>query len=147
MFNPKKILVATDFTKESDHALREAITIAEKYGSKIYLLHVIDDIQQCAADYCLGEPEILAEKNRMKDEALRKMDDEISRVMGRGRVEMIHEVRFGDTIDEILKKEHEENIDLVVTAPHGSTKGWHKFSPHLTNDLVNKTACETMVVK
>ncbi|HQL83585.1 MAG TPA: universal stress protein, partial [Spirochaetota bacterium] len=65
MFNPKKILVTTDFSNASDSALKEAADIARKFGSQVHLLHVIEEIRQCAVDYCLSEPEIIAEKNKL----------------------------------------------------------------------------------
>jgi nucleotide-binding universal stress UspA family protein len=58
--------VATDFTDESDAALREAFDIGKKFQASVRLLHLIDDIRQCAIDYCLSESEILAEKNKIR---------------------------------------------------------------------------------
>ena len=49
MFSPKKILVPTDFSKESDNALKAAVEIAGKFQSEVYLLNVIDDITGCVA--------------------------------------------------------------------------------------------------
>ena len=54
MFEPKTILVPTDFSKYSDIALRQAVDMARTYHAKIDLLHVIDkDIKQCAVDWCM----------------------------------------------------------------------------------------------
>jgi universal stress protein A len=147
MFNPKNILVTTDFTDESGKALRETLDIADKYQSTVHLLHVIEDIQQCAVDYCLSESEILAEKNKLLEEGMKKMDAEIN-LIARGRaVPILKEIRFGHTVDEIIKYEGEKKIDLVVTAPHKSQKRWWRIAPHLTNSLVRKSLCETMVIK
>ncbi|HEX9157287.1 MAG TPA: universal stress protein, partial [Syntrophales bacterium] len=53
MFAPKAILVPTDFSEYSDRAIKEAVDIAAQNNSKIYLLHVVDKLQQCAIDYCI----------------------------------------------------------------------------------------------
>ncbi|MBK7550265.1 MAG: universal stress protein [Syntrophaceae bacterium] len=55
MFTPKSILVPTDFSEHSDRAVRQAVDIAEQHNSKIYLLHVVDRLQQCAIDYCIPQ--------------------------------------------------------------------------------------------
>ncbi len=147
MFNPKNILVATDFTNESDAALRDAFDIAEKFQASVYLLHVIDDIQQCAVDYCLSEPEILAEKNKLREEGMMQMEAQLRRLAGERRIPLIKEIRFGNAVDEIVRYEGEKQINLVVTAPHRSQKRWWRNVPHLTHNLVNKSLCETMVVR
>ena len=38
----KKILVALDYSEQSDHALDQAIELAELFGASIDLLHVFD---------------------------------------------------------------------------------------------------------
>jgi hypothetical protein len=40
MFAPRRIIVPTDFTEDSDRALKEAIDIATVSHGKVYLLHV-----------------------------------------------------------------------------------------------------------
>ena len=56
MFQPRKILVPTDFSEDSDLAFRMALSIAVKYQARIFLLHVISNtVQQSLADYCLDQ--------------------------------------------------------------------------------------------
>jgi universal stress protein A len=147
MFKPKRILVTTDFSSESDKALIEAIGIGEQFRSTIYLLHVVPEIQQCAVDYCLSESEILAEKNKLRDEAEYKMDEMIGTIAPDRMVQIVKEVRFGNTVDAIVSFEHERAIDLVVAAPHRPRRRWLGEAHHFMKDLVNKSVCETMVVR
>lgn len=147
MFNPKKILVATDFSKASDSALREAADIAGRFNSQIHLLHVIDDVQQCVVDYCLSDSEILAEKNKLLAETREKMKDEIGRSLQNKSLPLITEVRFGHTVDTIVDYERDNNIDLVIAAPHRTRKQRGFMHQHLTNELVKKSVCEAMVVR
>ncbi len=147
MFKPKRILVTTDFTDESDTALREAIGIGEQFRSTIYLLHVIPEIWQYGVDYVLSEPVITAEKNRLREEAELRMDEAIRRIAPDSLVQTVKEVRFGNTIDEIVNVEQEHAIDLVMAAPHKPRRRWLGDSHHLMKDLVNRSVCETMVVR
>jgi nucleotide-binding universal stress UspA family protein len=147
MFKPKRILVATDFTHESDSALREAVGIGEQFRSTIYLLHVIPFIQQCSVDYCLSEPEIIAENKKLREEAEFKMDEMIRRNAPDPVIQIVKEIRFGHPIDEIINFEHERSIDLVIAAPHRPKHGWLRDSHHLMKDLVDRSTCEAMVVR
>lgn len=146
MFKPKRILVTTDFTDESDTALREAVGIGEQFRSTIYLLHVIPEIQQCAADYCLSEPEMAAERNMLRNEAESRMDEMTRRSAPDAVIQIVKEVRFGNTIDEIVAFEHEHAIDLAMAAPHRKRRMWFG-AHHLSKDLVDRSSCETMLVR
>ncbi len=122
MFGPKKILVPTDFSEYSDQALKQAVDIAEKYNSKIYLLHVIDEyIQQCVTEYCLPQETVdqLEKESLIKSKEL--MTDEVSRVSGRTPVEIDFDIIKGVPYDEILKEQEKKDIDLIVIASHGKT--------------------------
>lgn len=122
MFEPKKILVPTDFSESSDKALQEALDIAEKYDAKVYLVHVIDkNIQQCVVDYCLST-EVVNELEREGVEKSRElMTDEVLKVSPRTHVAIEYDVRRGVPYDEILKEQEDKGADLIVIASHGKT--------------------------
>ena len=147
MFKPKRILVTTDFSDESAAALRETVGIGEQFRSTIYLLHVIPEIEQCAVDYCLSESALLAEKNKLRDEAEQKMDEMIRSIDRDRMVQIVKEIRFGGAVDAIVSFEHERAIDLVVAAPHRQKRRWLGDTHHLMKDLVNRSACETIIVR
>lgn len=123
MFTPKRILVPTDFSNYSNHALKQAVDIAGVYHSKIYVLHVIDEaLQQCMVDYCL--PEVLIrqiEADSMKA-AREKLQDQVNQMedaLPAG--EIFPEVKRGIPYDEIVKEQDAKDIDLIIIASHGRT--------------------------
>ncbi len=148
MFEPKRILVPTDFSEHSDKALQEAIGIAEKYNSKIYLLHVIDaHVQQCVADYCLSK-EVVDELER---ESLTKsremMADEVSKVAKNAPVEIEYEVKQGVPYDEIVKEQDEKGIDLIVIASHGRTGLMGHLLGNVADRVTEKARSEVLLVR
>lgn len=147
MFNPKNILVTTDFTDESDTALEEAASLAEKYNSHLYLLHVLNDISPSVDEFYFNESILLAQKNRLMEAASQQMDNEINRVVKNRAIPIMKDIRFGHTIDEIIREEQEKNIDLVVAAPHRKKRAHWWNSGHIMNRLLKKSVCEIMVVK
>jgi nucleotide-binding universal stress UspA family protein len=147
MFKPKRILVATDFTAESDAALREAIGIGEQFRSTIYLLHVIPEPVQYGFYYPLDEPLIAAGYGRLRDIAERRMDEMIRRVGPDSIVQIMKEIRFGNTIDEIIAAERDHDIELVMAATHRPRHRWLGDTHHVMYDLVSRSACEAIIVR
>jgi nucleotide-binding universal stress UspA family protein len=147
MFNPKRILVTTDFSSESDLAIQEALDIGGKYKSHVYLLHVIPDIEQCFVDYCPDASDILAEKDHLMAQAKKKMKDTLARVAKKKTIPVSSDIRFGHASEVILDVEKERGIDLVIAAPHTHKKRSWRIFPHLTEKLVNESPAETLVVR
>lgn len=145
MFNPEKILVPTDFSRESSHALRAALDIAAKFRSEVYLLHVIDDITQCVADYCLLQEHVEDAKKSLTDHAIEKMEEEVKNAGGNVKVNEV--IRIGNHLEEIINESEEKKINLIVLAPHEKHKVWHIIISHLTEELVKKSKCQVLLVK
>jgi nucleotide-binding universal stress UspA family protein len=140
MFEPKKILVPTDFSASSDKAIQEALDIAEKYHSKVYVLHVIDkNVQQCAVDYCLPIEVVDQFENESVKASTQKMMQEVSRLQKDNALNITYETKKGVPYDEILNEQHENDIDLIVMASHGRT-GLSRFMLGSVADKVVKKA-------
>ncbi|HOS59303.1 MAG TPA: universal stress protein, partial [Syntrophorhabdaceae bacterium] len=87
MFEPKKILVPTDFSEFSDKALESAVDVAKKENATIELLHVISVIQTCSVDYCFDQQTLdMLEKNSI-NASMDQMKKEIDRVPGASSVQ------------------------------------------------------------
>ncbi len=112
----RNILMAIDFSPASDAALGYAIAIAHRYGSRIYMAHVIrPDVYQLVA------PEATASA---LDQARRYAEQQMAKVLISGRIRGIpHQVLLGQgemwTVLSQLLDEHE--IDLIVVGTHGRT--------------------------
>ena len=122
MFEPRKILVPTDFSEYSDKALAQAVDIARKYNSKIYLLHVIDQgVQQCVVDYCLADEVVKQIEKEGFNTAQEKLKKELTKLSGMKGLDVEYDVKQGVPYDVILKEQREKGIDLIVIASHGKT--------------------------
>ncbi|MGD0276771.1 MAG: universal stress protein [Syntrophales bacterium] len=148
MFAPKKILVPTDFSKYADKALKEAIDITNKYGSKIYLLHVIDEhIQQCAVDYCI-EGEVIKKLRKDSLEASKqKLQEGVNAVAEAKKLDVRIDVKEGIPAEVILSEQKKKGIDLIVIASHGKTGILKNLLGSVTDKVVRGSKCPIMVVK
>ena len=146
MMKAKSILVPTDFSKYSNKALEMAVDIAKHNKAKIQLLHVVDVVQQCAADYCLPSADVASLKGQIKktsDANLKKMMDKFKK----DGVLILGSVKEGAPYEEILKEQKAKKADLIVISSHGRT-GLKKYLIGSVADKVVKAApCNVVLVK
>ena len=111
----KNILYPTDFSRYSDAALPFASSLARKYGSKVFAVHVVSlspfpDTLPTQAWRALA-----AQGIRDAREGLRKIDPQW--------VGIPHEslIRKGDVWKELAKILEAKEVDLIVCGTHGRT--------------------------
>lgn len=146
MFAPKNILVPTDFSGFSDKALKRAVDIALQHKSKIYVLHVVDEIMQCAVDYCLDISVVKQiEKQSLKfaEERLRKMVKALALPKG---IQIAVDIKMGDTYETILKEQQNKRIDLIVIASRGK-KGLIHHLGSIADKVMRGAKCPVLLVK
>lgn len=146
MFAPKNILVPTDFSSSSDKALKRAVDIALQHKSKIYVLHVVDEIMQCAVDYCLDVSVVKqVEKQSLKfaGEKLRKMVKALALPKG---MQIAVDIKVGDTYETILKEQQNKRIDLIVIGSRGK-KGLIHHLGSIADKVMRGAKCPVLLVK
>ncbi len=148
MFQPRKILVPTDFSEDSDQALRMALSIAVTYQARIFLLHVISTtVQQSLSDYCLDQSIL----NRVLNESIvfsnEKLKEAIDRIQENGNIKIISNVRKGQPYEEILKEAAERTIDLIVIASHGKTGFQKYFIGSVTEKVMKEAKCPVLLIR
>jgi len=148
MFSPKTILVPTDFSQHSDKALQIAVDIASQYNAKIILLHVIDEnIQQCAADYCISNEAIEQLKNESMNASTDKLNKTINSLKGSTKVDISFEVKNGVPAEVLLDEQKTNKLDLIVIASHGKTGILSHLIGSVTDKVVRAAKCPVMVIR
>lgn len=110
----KNILLATDFSPASEQALEYAASFARRYGSTIYLTHIIS-----VDGYPMVSPE-LAASSLQKMHA--KANEGFRELLKSGRLlalpyqALIQEGNLWPAIEETI---HKYEIDLLIAATHG----------------------------
>ena len=80
MLKPTKILVPTDFSPDSDKALKQALDIAKQNNAKVFLLHVIGKhIQQSVDVYSIDYRVVQDMENQIKNSAIEKMEKQLAK--------------------------------------------------------------------
>jgi nucleotide-binding universal stress UspA family protein len=148
IFQPKRVLVPTDFSKDSDQALGKAVDLARTYGSKIYLLHVIDDeIQQCAIDYCLDNETVSEVFKGSIKHSKKRLSQIIEKAGGSNGIEISQDIKTGNPIEEIIKFQKKNGIDLIVMAPHGRRGIMKSLLGGVAEKVVRMAGCPVLLMK
>jgi nucleotide-binding universal stress UspA family protein len=146
MFAPRRILVPTDFTEDSDRALREAIDIAAASRGRVYMLHVDPSVPFAVGESVIA-PEVVnaVEKN---DELItrQKMVEEARKVASQTEVEIEFDERHGVTFEEILAYMKDKLIDLVVIEPHAKKGLLKSLMGGVTDRLLKESTCPMLVL-
>ena len=131
----KKILYATDLSKNSVYAYRYAMNMAEKYNAEIVILHVIEPIPPAARHYM----KVYVEETKWEEKIKYEQEMAIERIKKRLEEFCKKEsqdapqclalvstilVRPGHPVEEILKAADEEQCSMIVLGTHG--KGFLK---------------------
>lgn len=148
MFQPRNILVPTDFSTASDRAFDLALEIASAGRSRLFLLHVISGtLQQCVSDYAIDEAILARVISAGIVYANDKLRETIARVPEERQIRVIPDVRRGQPHDEILREATERRIELIVIASHGRT-GLQKYVIGSVAEKVMRGApCPVLLVR
>jgi universal stress protein A len=122
----KHILVPTDLTERSLHALDIAIKLASSESSRVTLLHVIEIIQDTESD------EFKDFYERLGRRAGKKMEQMVGKYP-RGASGIAMEITYGRRVPEIINFATDQSIDLIILSSHkvdvdDMLQGWGTIS-------------------
>jgi nucleotide-binding universal stress UspA family protein len=111
---PKKILLATDFSPASEPALHHALALAGRYGSELYIAHVIPPELMGFA------PQEETETKIQQAHALAEKELELllntARQKGISCHPLIGEGAIWDVLQDMI---HQNGIELIIVGTHG----------------------------
>ncbi|MCX6149862.1 MAG: universal stress protein [Ignavibacteriales bacterium] len=140
----KNILVPIDFSDYSKRALQYAFNLANLFGSKIFLIYVIEPVIY-PADFSMGQvalPAIDIEMNsRAKEELENLAKKEIS------GLEVTTIIKTGKPFVEIIETASENDIDLIIIASHGHTGVEHILFGSTAEKVVRKAPCPVLTLR
>jgi nucleotide-binding universal stress UspA family protein len=142
-----RILVPTDFSAPSDAALEYARGIAAKFGSRIHVLHVLDEALVATPygnDVFVAEsPTLLAE---LFDEAKNRLAHRASRPDG-APFTVTTEVVSGTSARTITDYAGEHAVDLIVMGTHGRSGVAHLLMGSVAEKVVRFAPCPVLIVR
>ncbi|MCC6544606.1 MAG: universal stress protein [Nitrospirae bacterium] len=142
MIEFSKILYLTDFSESSEYAGQYAISIAGKYGCRIYAAHVVEPFTY-ADDFGIDYG---AQFREMEATAGILLDKTVASIKSTGTdVESV--MLSGNPSVEIVKFAEEQAIDLIVMATHGRSGIEHLLMGSVAEKVLRKSPCPVMTIK
>ena len=133
----KRILVPVDFTARSRASLDVAARIAQRDGSRVRVLHVIERIEHLPA------ASLKAFYARLAKAATRNLE---GLVHHKWSARMQGELRFGNRAAEILRSAGAWRADLIVLASHAVSGGRADWAT-LSYRVAVGARCTVLLVK
>jgi len=143
-FKIKKVLFPTDFTGASIHAAAYALSIAESYRAKLFVVHVVETAHEARGFYLPHLPydKMDAEMVESANEMLKRFAN--TRFKGFKNIEL--RVLEGEPYKEILKVISGSDIDMVVMGTFGKARLDRVIFGSTTERVMRKSACPVLVI-
>ena len=140
-----KILLPTDFSECSSEAAEAARLLAEKFGSLVVVLHVLDE-PATLDPMSRGEVPLETLRSRMEEYARENMNAFLARHFP-GFRDFDTLLATGIPYREIIGKAREVAADLIVIGTHGRTGVEHVIFGSTAEKVVRMAPCPVLSVR
>jgi nucleotide-binding universal stress UspA family protein len=137
----RRILFATDFSEASQAAIPVAAALAERFGARLLLLHVVSPIP-----YGMASPEGLISNTQPWEEIAEQSLEDLRHSPFFDGLRVTSAVRCGGTVDETLDLIAKEHVDMIVLGTHGATGGKKVLLGSVTEEICRRAPCPVITV-
>jgi len=140
------ILVATDFGPASDTALRYGRALAGRFGARLHVLHVVENVLLAAATeygYASFVPDV---QQDIEAAAARQTDDLLTDEERRTHQVIAATVTATSPAAAIVGYASRQGIDLLVLGTHGRGALSHLFMGSVAERVVRTAGCPVLTV-
>ncbi len=147
----KKILYATDLSKNSSFAFLYAVDMARRHGARIVVLHSIEPIPRFGEIYAAmmdlekkQQEETIEELKKRLQKFCKKTEAQI----GPPCVELVSKILApnGHPAEEILNAADKEGCDAIVLGTHGKGFLVHTFLGSVSNAVLHRTRKPVFII-
>jgi universal stress protein A len=136
------ILLAVDFSKETDAVAEQALTMRNALNARLSLVHVVEFVQ---IDF---SSELVIPQELELDQQLLELADTRLQQLGEkyGIEDSERFVSQGNTKREILRIAEEQKVDLIVIGSHGR-EGIQLLLGSTANAVLHGAPCDVLSVR
>ena len=143
----QKILCPTDFSENSEHALKYALTLATLSQADLQLFHVVEPITYPQSTEFF-EPVLDEGELMMKMEAAyqKQLEDKVA-ALKEEYPKLTGKLVTGNTFLEIIQAARDDEVDMIVMGTHGRTGLAHVLIGSVAERVVREAPCPVLTVK
>lgn len=146
----KKILIPLDFHPTSEIIAKKGFELAEKLQGKIYLIHVLADLNYYNVSYPMffgyDFNQISWNPFKTVDEALKRAEEFLEKACQKLNINAETAILQGDTAQSILEFAESENMDLIVMGTHSRSVFEKVFIGSVAAKVLEKTKIPVYMV-
>ncbi len=154
---PTKILLATDGSSEAELATRTAVDLAQKTGSELHLIHVLDVAQIAMGAAVTTDPMMgLEEPDPILEERLERLseqrgkevlDTEVERARSAGVTVAQAHLKMGGVTREIVQLAEDLGAGLIVMGSRGRGRIRRALMGSVSDSVVRHAHCPVTIVR
>ena len=139
----KKILYATDLSKNSEYAFYFAVDMAKKHNAEIVIVHTVEPISEQA--FGTRTDKALQDQQKISVEVIRnRLQKFCEKVEEKNSLACVHlvskmVVEVGYPAEEILKATDEEGCDVIILGSHGKGFLKHTFLGSVSRSVLERS--------
>lgn len=141
-FDFKKLLVASDFSSDSELALRYGLSLAQEYQSELHLLHVLTDTKSSENELAWTSQSAEGPYQLAARQLHRSVPPETHLWC-----DVAHVVREGKAHREIVSYAVEQEIDLICIGAHGQGFKLGTLFGTNTDRVLRESPCPVLVAR
>jgi nucleotide-binding universal stress UspA family protein len=139
----ERVLVAYDFSIDSELAMRSGVSLAQEYQAELHLMHVLTRPE---AD----EPEIAWGQNTVENAyhtAARRLQQAVAAEAHLWSKRVVNAVCWGKPFQEILSYAREQEIDLICMGANGNNFGMGTLFGSNVDRVLRQAPCPVLIAR
>lgn len=137
----RRILVTTDFSRASLHAISCALAVSRHFKAEVHLVHVVDTTQHASKSVRLS----LISPAELSRPLIKRLQAVAVKYGAAGKIHVM-KLREGRAYKEICAAARQLRADLIVIATHGYTGFKHVFLGSTAERVVQHSPCPVLIV-
>lgn len=140
----QNILLATDFSQQSELAAKRAKDIASHYAANLQVIHVVEEIILYTEDIDLMMGNPFTENDQLFELAQNRMNAFAKKAGLSDEVKLT--VEWGHPKSTILDWSEDNGIDLIIMGAHGH-HGIERLLGSVSSGISHRAKCDTLLVR
>jgi nucleotide-binding universal stress UspA family protein len=141
----QNVLVLTDFSKNSDAALQDAVKFAEKFGSQLTILHVVQD--ESNLSFILSDSEYRNVEDKLERHAKDMFAALEEKIPGLKNLKYKTKTRKGIPYINCLYEIESGDYDLVFAGSHGRSNLKHIFVGSTAEKIMRRSPISVFMTR
>ena len=141
----RKILVPTDFSKHSAHAIDTAADLSRRYEASVTLAYVFEPVT-----YALPEGHVMQsppQLEEMRSAFEQRLVEATAEARVAGALDVQSKLLTGPVANEIVDFARQDQFDLIVMGTHGRTGLRHLVLGSVAEKVVRTASCAVLTVR